>query len=374
MPEHASPLVSARSRAASRTSRSSRFPRLALPRAHWAPAVRAGRHPRRGGAVGHHRDRQHPGPGRRAARGGRDRQAWPPGRHAAVAHEPRHTPAAGRVHPCPAVAARPRRLGRGRVPGHLLPGRGTHRRRRGHRDRAGQRAGVRGPAGLGYRPGAAGGQVGRRHHSRRARLRRPGPGARAHRSRQPGGRHGHPARRAGRAVLRLLLAHRPHADRRWPPGGPRARGDVRCGGTGRAPGPAGQRHRMARQLARCRGGVCTWRPAPRSWPTGSSGAACAARRAQVATTLTLAEPAVATLLGVAVLGERLPAVSWCGLAVLAVGLASLAVPANRRRRPGPENTRTASGTGEHENGVRDRRTRERRPGPENTRTASGSAR
>jgi len=53
--------------------------------------------------------------------------------------------------------------------------------------------------------------------------------------------------------------------------------------------------------------------------------------AQVATTLTLAEPAVATLLGVAVLGERLPALSWCGLGVLAAGLACLAFPARRRR-------------------------------------------
>jgi len=58
-------------------------------------------------------------------------------------------------------------------------------------------------------------------------------------------------------------------------------------------------------------------------------------QAQVATTLTLAEPAVATLLGVAVLGERLPALSWCGLGVLAAGLAGLAVPVRRRRRPGP---------------------------------------
>ena len=53
-------------------------------------------------------------------------------------------------------------------------------------------------------------------------------------------------------------------------------------------------------------------------------------QAQMATTLTLAEPAVATLLGVAVLGERLPALSWCGLGVLTVGLACLAVPARRR--------------------------------------------
>jgi drug/metabolite transporter, DME family len=45
--------------------------------------------------------------------------------------------------------------------------------------------------------------------------------------------------------------------------------------------------------------------------------------AQVATTLTLAEPAVTTALGVVVLRERLPAVSWAGMAVLAAGLAVL---------------------------------------------------
>lgn len=70
--------------------------------------------------------------------------------------------------------------------------------------------------------------------------------------------------------------------------------------------------------------------------------------AQVATTLTLAEPAVATLLAVAVLGERLPALSWCGLGVLAAGLACLTVPASRRRRGARER--------EHEN---DGRVRER---------------
>ncbi|MEU9413413.1 EamA family transporter [Streptomyces sp. NPDC048281] len=48
---------------------------------------------------------------------------------------------------------------------------------------------------------------------------------------------------------------------------------------------------------------------------------------QVATTMTLAEPAVAAVLGVTVLGERLPAVSWCGLAVLALGIVLLALPA-----------------------------------------------
>ncbi|WP_326846805.1 EamA family transporter [Streptomyces kaniharaensis] len=48
--------------------------------------------------------------------------------------------------------------------------------------------------------------------------------------------------------------------------------------------------------------------------------------AQTATTLTLAEPAVAAILGVAVVGERLPVASWFGLAVLAAGLAFLALP------------------------------------------------
>ncbi|MBO1417866.1 EamA family transporter [Streptomyces sp. FH025] len=51
--------------------------------------------------------------------------------------------------------------------------------------------------------------------------------------------------------------------------------------------------------------------------------------AQTATTLTLAEPAVAAVLGVAALGERLPVLSWCGLAVLAGALALLALPGRR---------------------------------------------
>ena len=58
--------------------------------------------------------------------------------------------------------------------------------------------------------------------------------------------------------------------------------------------------------------------------------------AQVATTLTLAESAVATMLGVAVLGERLPVLSWCGLAVLGVGLACLTARPLGRRRAGPQ--------------------------------------
>ncbi|WP_406229365.1 DMT family transporter [Nocardia sp. NBC_01009] len=53
--------------------------------------------------------------------------------------------------------------------------------------------------------------------------------------------------------------------------------------------------------------------------------------AQVVVTLTFAEPAVAAILGVVVLGERLPMVSWGGLAVLALALVMLAVPTRSRR-------------------------------------------
>ena len=53
--------------------------------------------------------------------------------------------------------------------------------------------------------------------------------------------------------------------------------------------------------------------------------------ASVATSLTLAEPAVAAVLGVTVLGERLPAASWCGLAVLGLGLVLLTFRGRRRR-------------------------------------------
>ncbi|WP_079079315.1 DMT family transporter [Streptomyces sp. DSM 15324] len=56
--------------------------------------------------------------------------------------------------------------------------------------------------------------------------------------------------------------------------------------------------------------------------------------ASAATSLTLAEPAVAAVLSVTVLGERLPAVSWTGLTVLALSLALLAVPTGGRRRQG----------------------------------------
>lgn len=52
--------------------------------------------------------------------------------------------------------------------------------------------------------------------------------------------------------------------------------------------------------------------------------------ASVATSLTLAEPAVAAVLGVTVLNEHLSSASWYGLAVLALGLVLLTVPADTR--------------------------------------------
>lgn len=54
--------------------------------------------------------------------------------------------------------------------------------------------------------------------------------------------------------------------------------------------------------------------------------------ASTATALTLGEPAVAAVLGVAVLDERLSPVSWCGLGVLALGLVLLTVPVGPGRR------------------------------------------
>jgi DME family drug/metabolite transporter len=49
--------------------------------------------------------------------------------------------------------------------------------------------------------------------------------------------------------------------------------------------------------------------------------------ASTATTITIAEPAVATLLAVVVVGERLTGLGWAGLAVIGVVLVLLALPA-----------------------------------------------
>lgn len=52
-----------------------------------------------------------------------------------------------------------------------------------------------------------------------------------------------------------------------------------------------------------------------------------------ATTLALAEPVVATLLAVLVVGERPSGIGWAGLVVVAAGIALLAAPARSRVRP-----------------------------------------
>ncbi|MGK5533540.1 EamA family transporter [Streptomyces sp. URMC 129] len=68
------------------------------------------------------------------------------------------------------------------------------------------------------------------------------------------------------------------------------------------------------------------------------GAGLARVRAGAATTLSLFEPVVAAVLGVAVVGERLTAAAWAGVALVVVGLLTLtAAPRRPGRcaRPGP---------------------------------------
>ncbi|GAA0242487.1 DMT family transporter [Actinomadura nitritigenes] len=61
--------------------------------------------------------------------------------------------------------------------------------------------------------------------------------------------------------------------------------------------------------------------------------------AATATTLTLAEPAVAAVLGTAVLGEHLGGTGYAGLALLASGLLVLVAPARRPRKHGERGPR-----------------------------------
>ncbi|WP_101786248.1 DMT family transporter [Nonomuraea indica] len=63
-----------------------------------------------------------------------------------------------------------------------------------------------------------------------------------------------------------------------------------------------------------------------------------------AATLALAEPAVAALLGLVVLGEHLPPLSVAGLALLAVSLVAVAVP-ERRTVPEPQREAAAAARG-----------------------------
>jgi DME family drug/metabolite transporter len=56
--------------------------------------------------------------------------------------------------------------------------------------------------------------------------------------------------------------------------------------------------------------------------------------ASTATTITIAEPAVATLLAIVVVGERLTGLGWAGLAVIALVLVLLAfAPGNAATAP-----------------------------------------
>jgi len=54
--------------------------------------------------------------------------------------------------------------------------------------------------------------------------------------------------------------------------------------------------------------------------------------ASTATTLTLLEPAVAAVLAVLVVGERLPAAGWAGVGLVVACLAVLTVPAGAAAR------------------------------------------
>ncbi len=65
--------------------------------------------------------------------------------------------------------------------------------------------------------------------------------------------------------------------------------------------------------------------------------------ASTATTLSLLEPAVAALLAVLVVGERLPALGWAGILLVVACLAVLTTPARApRRRPTSTAARVAA--------------------------------
>lgn len=69
------------------------------------------------------------------------------------------------------------------------------------------------------------------------------------------------------------------------------------------------------------------------------GRGLAAVPASTATSLSLLEPAVAAVIAVLVLGERLPVLGWAGMGILLAGLVVLTVPPRRRR---PDAPRSAS--------------------------------
>jgi len=53
--------------------------------------------------------------------------------------------------------------------------------------------------------------------------------------------------------------------------------------------------------------------------------------ASMATTITLLEPAVAAVLAVVIVGERLPALGWVGIGLIVACLLWITVPVKRRR-------------------------------------------
>lgn len=59
-------------------------------------------------------------------------------------------------------------------------------------------------------------------------------------------------------------------------------------------------------------------------------------QASMATTLTLLEPVVAAVLAVVLIGERLPAIGWSGVALVVACLAILTMPCPRAGRPAPK--------------------------------------
>ncbi|MBL1082391.1 EamA family transporter [Streptomyces actinomycinicus] len=75
--------------------------------------------------------------------------------------------------------------------------------------------------------------------------------------------------------------------------------------------------------------------------------------ASTATTLSLLEPAVAAVLAVLVVGERLPALGWTGVALVILCLAVLTTPAGDAARPARTTGRDHAGDAAQDDGARD---------------------
>ena len=146
-------------------------------------------------------------------------------------------------------------------------------------------------------------------------------------------RAGRGARPGGRAHLRPLFLGGTPADQPWCL---LRRGD-------------GKRLRAGRCAASCLCSLATGAPLLASWPNAAVGAymalvpmfigyvlfgwGLAHVPASTATTLSLLEPAVAAVLAVLVVGERLPPLGWGGIALVVGCLAVLTTPQRRAPRP-----------------------------------------